>query len=167
MIASCLTRAAVLALALAAVLSVEKSAHAQILPSGPKHPWLALDVEGGGALLPRTVDWTFLVRGGAGLSLIDRYYVRNFTLQAMTLGRGRQTIGLGAEINAIQSGLGASAAAMISLDGKFGAAAGFSLSLLHLEAQVYATEPVTAVVALTIRVPLGLIGYALWGPKDP
>jgi hypothetical protein len=89
MIASCLTRAAVLALA--GVLSVETSAQAQILPPGPKHPWLALDVEGGIASLPRTADWTFLGRVGAGLSLIDRYYVRSFTLQAMTLGRGRRS----------------------------------------------------------------------------
>jgi len=166
MIASCLTRAAVLVLALVAVLSVERSAHAQILPPGPKHPWLALDVEGGVASLPRTADWTFLGRVGAGLSLIDRYYVRSFALQAMTLGRGKQTIGLGAEMNAFASGLGASAAAMISLDGEFGASAGCSFSVLHLEAQVHATEPVTAVVALTIRAPLGLIGYALWAPKD-
>lgn len=147
------------------VVAASGTARAQGPPRARPVEWIAVDVEAGAAHRSGAGDhWVPAVRAGVGPALIGE---RGFGSLTATVGynpRPALTFGLVAEAIHFSHALGFSVASSCDVDGIWGLAAGPSFALLRLQGQLYFDDPRTKAVVVTLRIPLGLIAYALRGP---
>ena len=135
------------------------------LPAAPARLWPAIDLDGG--VLWRTDGDRFgqWVRLGLGGSVIhDRGFVALTTALAYT-SQERWAYGLIAHLVRIESGLGFSGGFNVrGTDRSVGIHAGPSLSVLHIEGQVRFDDAGSKAALLFVRLPIGVLGYALLKP---
>jgi hypothetical protein len=128
----------------------------------PARRFVALDVDGGAARELSPARWRAFGRVGAGLGHFDGQRLLSATLEVGAHGASRTTVGLGAQIVSVQTGLGATATVLRDLgDGGFGAGLGIGFSVLQVQAQVFQKGPATRALTLFLRAPLGLL-FQLW-----
>jgi hypothetical protein len=136
------------------------------VPPGESLAWPAIDIDGGVAYGSGGLDWTYLGRAGAGLHIINRQRVATVTGVFEMLGSSHKAFGARAELSSIESGLGIGGGVSVSTQGDPGVNVGEGVSLLHVEGMfVFGDHSACAVVGF-MRIPLGLVGYGLWGRRQ-
>jgi len=146
---------------------VARGASAQLaLPAGGLQKWPALDLDAGAAYGAGDLRWTYLGRIGAGLHLLNRHRVATLTGLFEMLGSEHKAFGARAELASIESGLGVAGSATLSTHGNPGIHVGASLSLLHVEGMFVFGDHSTRAVVAFLRIPLGLVGFGIWGNRQ-
>jgi hypothetical protein len=140
------------------------SAEAFPLATGPAYrPFLAVNVEGGGA---RNIDadrFGWLAAGAAGLGFYDGNHVWDFTLGLRKVARDPYQVVLAAARIWVESGLSLHARSLwLPSHGDWGAGAGVGFSIIGAEAAVVFDEQRTKYAALYLHVPVGLILHHLF-----
>jgi hypothetical protein len=122
--------------------------------------FVALDLDAGGAR--DSSGWQLFGRAGAGLSLFDGQRLWTATVDVAGFRSDRRTVGLSGQFASVATGLGATVTVLRDVtEGAFGAGAGVSFSLVHVQALVFADEPRTKKLVFFVRVPVGLLGHVL------
>ena len=149
----------------ASILLLAPMAHAQFeVPPGPLRMWPAVDIDGGVAYASGGTGWTYFGRAQAGLHLVNRHKVAALTGGFEMLGSAHKAFALRADFASITNGFGAGAGVTLSTHANPGFGLGVSWSVVRLEGMfVFGDHSVRALIA-SLRLPLGLVAYRLWGP---
>jgi hypothetical protein len=89
----------------------------------------------------------------------------DFVATGSTYDFSRYELGAQAEVQWLLNGLGAYAGPLVTTRGDAGGTVGVGWSVFYLEGRAQFEERARVVLAGGVRVPLGLIAYALWRPQ--
>ncbi len=152
---------------LAAFAVGEGTAAAQQLGYQKAHWWFTLDVDfaGGGTFRPKSGLYEQRLR--IGPNYVAHYRFWSLGATAETFNFSRFAFGLQADLVDIDSGWGAYAGPTVSTGGKFGVTVGLGWSIFHVESQVLFEDRTNVALFGLLRLPIGHILYAKYGPKLP
>lgn len=154
-------------LVLFCLLSFGQAALAQNIGTHKPHWWFTLDMDfaGGASLLP--TDGLYEQRLRIGPSYVHDFHFWSLSATAETFNFNRFAFGIQADFVDISSGWNVYTGATISTTAKPGITLGVGWSIFHVEGQYWFDEPGNVAVFGLLRIPIGTILYAKYGPKMP